>query len=1090
MPPRLNKRQQRELEELSALGGGSGPPISDEESPNEELPGKGTSRVAFLTHFLAEEQVNEDQGEGEEEEEPSTTSTAKSRKKKKGKKKTEASQTPATLPLKNEKKAAKRAKAKEKKAGDDELEQALAELSLKYPNQAPSTSTSAITTPRPLPANTLSTLLAVSLAHLDPAAEMRKFFGSKVVRSSASTSGPSSNSRKRAGVTQKSHLTRPQPGWWSASQREGLAIRSLGENEVKDKAVRHGWGTESIDGERWWTIDYSQRYKSMTKLFIQAVMSGHPDALWEVQRKLPWHADNLLQLAEVYRHREEYAQAVDFVDRALFTYERAFIGAFTFTAGTSRMDFDRVENRPFFLAVHRQIADLQRRGCTRTAFEFARLLYSLDPWADPHGALFHLDLLAIKGGMGEWVLGLFDYFESLRSRNTWKGRLDPSVFPGMAYARALAMNIIEGGRGSTHEKSTQALSEAMNSFPEVVPLLADKIDVSLPQHIRGHQSFKVSPDAGSLTPAAAALHCLAHMYTSHSSAPWKDPSHAAWFLSTAISTFPPSLPTSSLPSTERRSAALSLFGSTETQRTLARHILVLEGIHRRLLGYLPREFGQDAGLACDPLPPFTSLSNYNKDYFEGVEDVWSIRAGGRGAQGGVDDDERLLAMAIPDQEIRGRVAQFLQGLRGQFPGGLREMLDRLGPEAVEDVLGQVQGMVLAQDEAHGEGMMPGAFAIVGDGVADAPAPVQAPVAVPVPPVPPALPEPQQDQRVEGADSMDEEDEEAEETSTIQRVLRNVLGRFWGGAVPAGDDTSEDDDEGGIRLNSTTLLRTQSELRKAMNILIIGGSRNIGYYASLRFLEAGHTVTFLLRNLSTFDNDNKIQNFITTKKAYLTKGDALVRDDVKQAWAIAAGNADSGLVDLLLFTVGGVPKFKLREGFVISPPDLVTRSLLNALSTLPSPYPKIITISSTGLTHSSHAALPLPLKPLYGYLLASPHRDKVGAERLVSHLAGWKWNSNEDGEPAEEVLDTAGRWKSTEGLPPANSLGDNVLIIRPALLTDGECLAEKKDGKRTYRVSEDELGGWTVSRQDVAHFVADTALNRWGEFKGKRVSIAY
>ncbi|KAG6864186.1 hypothetical protein C0991_011704 [Blastosporella zonata] len=54
----------------------------------------------------------------------------------------------------------------------------------------------------------------------------------------------------------------------------------------------------------------------------------------------------------------KYAQAVDFVDRALFTYERALIGAFTFTAGTSRMDFDRVENRPFFLAVHRDSADL------------------------------------------------------------------------------------------------------------------------------------------------------------------------------------------------------------------------------------------------------------------------------------------------------------------------------------------------------------------------------------------------------------------------------------------------------------------------------------------------------------------------------------------------------------------------------------------------------------------------------------------------------------------------------------------------------------------------------------------------------------
>jgi hypothetical protein len=51
----------------------------------------------------------------------------------------------------------------------------------------------------------------------------------------------------------------------------------------------------------------------------------------------------------------EHAQAVDFIERALFTYERSFIGAFNLTSGVNRLDFDQVENRPFFLAVHRQV---------------------------------------------------------------------------------------------------------------------------------------------------------------------------------------------------------------------------------------------------------------------------------------------------------------------------------------------------------------------------------------------------------------------------------------------------------------------------------------------------------------------------------------------------------------------------------------------------------------------------------------------------------------------------------------------------------------------------------------------------------------
>jgi hypothetical protein len=73
----------------------------------------------------------------------------------------------------------------------------------------------------------------------------------------------------------------------------------------------------------------------------------------------------------------------------------------------------------------------------------------------------------------------------------------------------------------------------------------------------------------------------------------------------------------------------------------------------------------------------------------------------------------------------------------------------------------------------------------------------------------------------------------------------------------------------------------------------------------------------------------------------------------------------------------------------------------------------------------------------------------------------------------------------------------VLVVRPALLTDGECLAEKlelegvkKESKKAYRVSEGELGGWTVSRKDVAHFVVDAIVHRWDEFEDKCVSIAY
>lgn len=80
----------------------------------------------------------------------------------------------------------------------------------------------------------------------------------------------------------------------------------------------------------------------------------------------------------------------------------------------------------------------------RAAFEFARLLYALDPWTDPHGALLHLDFLAHKAGMSQWLLDVWDFFATHASNEkAYSGRLVPTALPGWAYARALALYVRE-----------------------------------------------------------------------------------------------------------------------------------------------------------------------------------------------------------------------------------------------------------------------------------------------------------------------------------------------------------------------------------------------------------------------------------------------------------------------------------------------------------------------------------------------------------------------------------------------------------------------------------------------------------------------
>ena len=66
----------------------------------------------------------------------------------------------------------------------------------------------------------------------------------------------------------------------------------------------------------------------------------------------------------------------------------------------------------------------------------------------------------------------------------------------------------------------------------------------------------------------------------------------------------------------------------------------------------------------------------------------------------------------------------------------------------------------------------------------------------------------------------------------------------------------------------------------------------------------------------------------------------------------------------------------------------------------------------------------------------------------------------------------------------------VLILRPALYTDGECRGDKK-GVDGYRVGDGSLpGAYTIGRRDVAHFITEQGLKNWEKWEGKCAVIGY
>lgn len=105
-----------------------------------------------------------------------------------------------------------------------------------------------------------------------------------------------------------------------------------------------------------------------------------PNQLMLIFQNAPYHPDTLLQLSEVSAQQGDPGQALDFLNRALFGFERSLNPLFNLNKGLVRLDFALIENRGFFRAVEKSMQLLTKRGCWRTAFETCKLLFGLDPY--------------------------------------------------------------------------------------------------------------------------------------------------------------------------------------------------------------------------------------------------------------------------------------------------------------------------------------------------------------------------------------------------------------------------------------------------------------------------------------------------------------------------------------------------------------------------------------------------------------------------------------------------------------------------------------------------------------------------------------
>jgi hypothetical protein len=156
----------------------------------------------------------------------------------------------------------------------------------------------------------------------------------------------------------------------------------------------------------------------------------------------------------------------------LFAFQNSFHPSFNFSLRNSslKLDYNRVENRGFFIALFKHILFVGGKACYRTSLELCKLLLSLDIQGDPLAAILLIDFYAIRSGQYEYLVDFYELFHKSK-------HLD--YMPNMSMSIALAHFYLykKNQSASDLDKANRKLQEALIRFPVILMELLDKCNV-------------------------------------------------------------------------------------------------------------------------------------------------------------------------------------------------------------------------------------------------------------------------------------------------------------------------------------------------------------------------------------------------------------------------------------------------------------------------------------------------------------------------------------------------------------------------------------------------------------------------------------
>ena len=565
----------------------------DEEEEEEDLVPAGNTRQKGNAFAFLDEADDEDAGEEDIKAEDSelegsgkddvdeanpapenTSSKGKSKKKpKKKKKKKPANTEPSGPHVEIEKKQADE--------GLDEIDLALRSLQVKNGQKAPVAETGVVSDEL----KSFYGALATDSKYLNALNEMKKLFGSSVL-DGETEAGPVPPRRRGRGPQQVdlggALAGRHNP----ASRGQGLAGLALRKNvfmlgkEEWPKATSGGLGMEME--ETFWDLTTEYRYvhnsayQDVQKQFEACVESLDPQRMIRLLQFNPYHISTLLQVSEIAKQQGDHAVSGDLLERALFTFGRSVHSSFhtALAEGKARFDFRRPENREFWLAAWRYIGVLGQRGTWRTAYEWAKLLLSLDPEEDPYNVRMVIDQFAIRGGQFESFLRLASI--DPESVVDW-GQRSPNIEISSALAHYKLKHAVE---------CRTVLDSAVRRYPWIFARLLRELNID-----------RIPPSIWGKEPRNEREELETASYVTRAKDVWNTPEALSLLVELVETASGPSL---ILPDDE---IPISL--------NMARHTLLSD--IPSLISLLPRKYTTIQTSASDPLPPEDNVQAYSTD---------------------------------------------------------------------------------------------------------------------------------------------------------------------------------------------------------------------------------------------------------------------------------------------------------------------------------------------------------------------------------------------------------------------------------------------------------------------------------------------